>query len=572
MNNASLRRDWAQFRLLSKDGVRQLIDSALLSRDSDPMQFALWMLALVAVPPAFVAAREMLTYTALVNAPDAVVQRVALSHRLFFITYGMLAAALLASLIWEAVFPDGRDQEIVGVLPVRPYVFAASRLASALLVGAVFAAAVNVPAAAIYSLFSFGHPVFHLNLPGLLIGHVLATMLGSMLVFWTLLTLRGLAAIVFGVGAGKWLGAALQLVSVILMFEAFFFLPGVLGQAFSRVTRNDPALLNLPPVWFAGLHAWFVGSANQLLEAAMVRGLIATTASFVILVPTFLLPARWLGKRALDKRARERATALSLVVRVITAITFTTPPVRSVFLFAIASLVRSRRHLIVLASYAGMAVAVGIAAIEILQRDGPLQLDRPAWWMLSLPMLFVFFGVAGLRASFRIPTELDANWPWRLTQPSLATCVNGSVLVIFTVVAVPVAALTTLALAPTWPWRDLALAVALQTIAALAFIEWLLLRWTKVPFACAHSPSPEVFKAWWPIWIIGMYLYAFKLAQWQFAALSSTAALTAYVSVGVLTIAGIRLVRYRERRHTHVEFDAGEDGSVERLNLSEALN
>ena len=86
------------------------------------------MLALVATPPAFFAARQVLTYTALGNAPIEVVEQVALGHRLFFVVYGMLAAALLAALTWEALFPDGRDQEIVGVLPVRPHTFAAARL------------------------------------------------------------------------------------------------------------------------------------------------------------------------------------------------------------------------------------------------------------------------------------------------------------------------------------------------------------------------------------------------------------------------------------------------------------
>lgn len=123
--NGQLRRDWRQFRLLSKDAVRQLIDAALLSRDSDPTRFVIWLLALIATPTLVYAMRQIFVYISLTNAPDPLVHQIALQHRLFFITYGMLSAALLAALVWEAVFPDGRDQEIVGVLPVRPYVFAA---------------------------------------------------------------------------------------------------------------------------------------------------------------------------------------------------------------------------------------------------------------------------------------------------------------------------------------------------------------------------------------------------------------------------------------------------------------
>ena len=227
---ASLRRDWHQFRLLSRDAVRQLIDTALFSRDADPMEFAVWMLALVATPPAFFAARQVLTYTALRNAPRRSGRCKSRSaHRLFFVIYGMLAAALLAALTWEALFPDGRDQEIVGVLPVRPHTFAAARLGAAAIVCLVFSVGSQRPRGAALHHVLRRHPVVAVNIVGLLAGHVLATMMGSLLVFFTLLTVRGLAAIVLGARAGAWLGAVLQLVAVVLMFEVFFFLPGVLG-------------------------------------------------------------------------------------------------------------------------------------------------------------------------------------------------------------------------------------------------------------------------------------------------------------------------------------------------------
>ena len=74
---------------------RQLLDAALFSRDADPMQFALWMLALVSTPATFFAFRQSLAYTALTNAPAELVLQVAMAHRLFFVVYAMIAAALL---------------------------------------------------------------------------------------------------------------------------------------------------------------------------------------------------------------------------------------------------------------------------------------------------------------------------------------------------------------------------------------------------------------------------------------------------------------------------------------------
>ncbi len=436
----------------------------------------------------------------------------------------------------------------------------------------MFAAAINLPAALIYSVWALGHPVFGNNFAGLLVGHVLATMLAFILVFCTLLTLRGFTAIFFGAGAGKWFGALLQLTSVVLMFEAFFFLPGVLRSAMARVGANDPAMLLLPPVWFAGLHGWLVGSANQLMEWAMVRGLAA------------------LGTRDGHSRADvSRARPLAGTARAGDEISracggddparapgsdaqpSATPPVRGVFLFALTSLVRSRRHLFMLASYVGMAFAVSIASILVIERRGSILLEVPASWMLSLPMLFLFFGIAGLRSSFRIPTDLEANWPFRLAPPSLNTCVNATVLTTFTLAVLPIAALTALILAPRWPLADVALVAGLQMLAGVMLSECLLFRWTKVPFACAHAPSPDVLKAWWPLYAFAMYLYAFQLPGWQIAALSSSRALLSYVGCGLVVIAVVRFLRRRELRHKQLEFDLAH-GTLARLDLSEALN
>ena len=435
----------------------------------------------------------------------------------------------------------------------------------------MFSVAVNVPAALFYTAFCAGHPAFG-NIVALLAGHVLATMMGSFLVFFTLLTVRGLAAIVFGARAGAWLGAALQLVAVVLMFEVFFFLPGVLGTLVGAVTHADPAATSFPPVWFGALHAWVAGEATAGLEQAMITGVLAFVISLVAVVPMYLVPAGWLGRRALERRARERAAGTTLLVKAVARLTAATPSVRAVFQFAVASLLRSRRHLLVLATYFGVAIAICLASILLIEVRGTFAINTPAEWVLALPLVFMFFSVLGLRASFRIPTEIEANWPFRLAQPRLATCVNAAVLVMLTLAVVPIVAITIAITAPLWALSAVVTAAVLQGLAGWMLVEIVLLTWSKVPFACAHSPSPDVLKSWWPVYIMAMYVYAFQLSDWQVAALTSSRALIWYLATVAAVIAVVRVMRYRRLRHQALEFDALPSHSVERLNLSEALN
>jgi hypothetical protein len=130
----------------------------LVSRDADPMLFALWFTALAMTPPMLVAVPKIIQYYFLTR-PAEVVLLITTAERAFFVLYGMLATALLAALTWDALFPDRMDQEIVGALPVRPRTLASARLAAAITIGTVFAAAVSLPAAVIYSAASSSHPL-----------------------------------------------------------------------------------------------------------------------------------------------------------------------------------------------------------------------------------------------------------------------------------------------------------------------------------------------------------------------------------------------------------------------------
>ncbi|HXG87038.1 MAG TPA: hypothetical protein VNJ02_01785 [Vicinamibacterales bacterium] len=564
------RRDWRQFRLLSRDAVRQLIDAALYSRESDPMEFAVWMLALIATPPAFFAAQQIFTYIALVKAPADVVQQVATSHRLFFVVYGMLAAALLAALTWEAVFPDGRDQEVIGVLPVRPHTFAAARLGAAAIVGVAFTAAINVPAAFVYTLMAAGHP--SLRDPKLLVGHLIATMMASLTVFFALISLRGIVAVILGPRAGVWLGAALQIVAIILLVDVFFFLPGVLGAMAGYVLRGEPSTLVYPPVWFGALHLWIAGVGGPLIGDGAGLGALAFVGTALLTIPIYLLPAKYLGRRALERRSRQHATGLALTLRIISVITRATPSVRAVFAFIVASLIRSRRHLSIVATYFGLAIAVCVVSFFVLDGRGTVVLAYPTAWLLALPLVFIYFLVLGLRAAFRIPTEIEANWPFRVTPPSLATCVNATALAMFTLAVLPVGAATFFGSVFMWPIGQALGATALQMLAGLMLIECVLAAWTKVPFACGHLPSPDVFKALWPIYGIALLIFAFLLSDWQVAALTSVTALGSYLAFCLTVILTVRTWRWRTRKNQSIPFDVVAGHAVEQLKLSGALN
>ena len=172
--------------LLLRDSVRQILASATLAKDADPMQVAIWGTALALTAPFLVAVRKIIDYPFLLRAPAEYVERVVLADRLFFVLYLMLATALVVALLWDSLSPTRHDQEIVGVLPVHPRTLAAARFTAAVGVGLAFAIAVTAPSAFVYSAASAVHPLVG-AFPRVLIGHLLATVSASAFVFLSML-------------------------------------------------------------------------------------------------------------------------------------------------------------------------------------------------------------------------------------------------------------------------------------------------------------------------------------------------------------------------------------------------
>ena len=253
-----LQHEFDQFGLLSRDSVRRLLDSALLAGDTDPSQFALWSLVLLATPPAMYGFRQLVNYSALGFQSAAVIEHSIQIDRMFFLLYGMLVAALVAAGTWEALLPDRDDQEIVGSLPVRSRTLAAARLAAAMWTAAIASATISLPAAAFLAIAAPSHPALGF-VPVVFIAHIVATMSASVFVFVMLLVCRASLALCFGAQTSERLATLMQLITISALAEVFFFIPGVIPSLVDRMAVGDPSVLLIPSVPFAAMYAWLVG-------------------------------------------------------------------------------------------------------------------------------------------------------------------------------------------------------------------------------------------------------------------------------------------------------------------------
>lgn len=560
----------AQFRILSRDSIRKLLNSAVLTRDGDPIQFALWTTVIVATPPAMFAFGQPFKYARLALFAPEVIQATVLRDRMFFTVYSMLAMALLAALTWEALFPDRTDQEIMGPLPVRPRTVAAARLAASVGMAVAFACALNVPTAIFFSFAATTHPVLGF-LPTVLAAHVFSTVAACLFVFLVLLVARGTVAIALGSDAADSLATVLQLVAVIALIEVFFYLPTVLPILSARLMAGPDATTWMPPAWFVALYSWLVGPTPAGFGVQALRSLAWLAATAAVVIPLYLLSAPIMARRALESLSKQRPGPLARAVRSAGRLA-PHPVTRAVAEFTITTLWRNRRHLVLVVSYAGVGIAIAaISVIAARLRAGLLSAELNTS-LLAVPLVIMFFLSLGLRAAFRAPCELEANWPFRLRPPSTRQAAAGTELAMFVLSVVPVATLfaVTMVIAGR-SWWDATRLLLYNLAAGWLLLEAVLHGWARVPFACAHVPDQEGLKSRWLLYLIPLNIFAFRGADAQLAGLGSARAGGVYLGVMIALALGLRAVRLARARREPIDFEGPPHTQIEVLNLSEAL-
>ncbi len=247
------------------------------------------------------------------------------------------------------------------------------------------------------------------------------------------------------------------------------------------------------------------------------------------------------------------------------------PVSRAVAQFAIATLGRSRRHLLIVVSYGGVGVA--IAAISVIAARLRVGLIAPEALsaLLAVPLVMMFFLALGLRAAFRVPSDLDANWPFRASPPGVVDAATGTQTALFALVVLPVAlAMTVTAALGGWAPLTIATVLAFDIAAGVLLLEAVLYGWTLVPFACGHAIDQETLKSRWLWYMVPLNVFAFRGASAQVAALESASGGMTYLAIVAIAAVGIRIARIKRARRETVPFDAPFDERLQVLNLSEA--
>ena len=228
----------AQFRLLVPSFLRRLYESDLVSEGVDVRPLVAWVPAVILAPWGFIAVVLLVKYIHLASIveqfPDRFgeLERATWGDELFFILFSMTAVGLITVLVWESVFPDKRDAQILGSLPLRGRTVLLAKLTALVLFVGVFAVAISVPTGAGFALAVSWHHWF--AAPSYLLTHLVVTPLAGVFVFVFLVALQTLLAALVHRRLVRAISITAQLLFVVALIEMFVYSTVISGWLAER--------------------------------------------------------------------------------------------------------------------------------------------------------------------------------------------------------------------------------------------------------------------------------------------------------------------------------------------------
>ncbi len=407
------------------------------------------------------------------------------ADELWMITLLMSVVGALTAIKWQSLFPGLRDYRALASLPLRPgQVFLAKWMALFSVATIVMAALISVPGL-VLPMVSASRWAIDPSMGSRIVAHATACAAGSYFFFFGLIALQGVLLNLLRPRLFTRVTAYLQGLLLALMLVLVVLSFSIQPQIANAAVRPEFARW-LPPVWFLGLHQAILGDPDAAALALAHTARTALSVAFGLALSVYLVSYR--RHRALlvegaARQVRRRQWLVALLEWLVP-----NPRHQAVLVFIVKTLAGSSQHRMILMGYGGFGVAILLSGmIGMRQLVEP---DRvvPACFVYAHVIMLIFL-LIGLRHLFAMPTELGANWTFRITElegrRQWMQAVDRLVLVLgaAAMLAIPFPVEVKLL-----GWRALAELVLFVMFGLLCY-EWAFSSWEKLPFTCSYLPG-----------------------------------------------------------------------------------
>lgn len=433
-----------------------------------------------------------------------------------YLSLSMGAVLLLTAVVWQALLIDRRDAIVLGSFPVRSRVIVAAKVAALLAYVGIVAVGMHAIATIAYALLlatTFEELVR--GVPAHFISGVMASLFACVAVAAIQAALLALGGprLFARVTAPAQLALATMGILLLLMFPMI----GGAAAAYVRGSHDVSWVLWMPPMWFVGVYDTILGFPHRGMDAMAWRAAIATAGALAVLIAMYPLAYRRIVAAAmtgspLAARRSVASRALQWILRRAPA----EPATRGAVHFILLTLARVARQKLVTATALGAALAF---ALPFMMRwtaaTGVVEI--PGRSHIAVPIVFMLFGLAGLRMAFNVPSEPAAAWIFQTSERPARTGVRAA-----RMSALALAAVLPLAIAFLYAWLWGA-AIALSLTATLLALAWTVTEMSLrsldfLPFTRRYNPERGNLQARWPLYFVAAILFL-QFLPWAVRAL-----------------------------------------------------
>jgi len=497
--------DLSQLGALVRHFFGRFFDNEFVAQNTEIQVTVTKMLALLASPGIILPFLRYTTYLGLDAMPPEMRYPMLWSDRCLYLSFSMLVMGAVTVIEWDALFPDRRDYATLMSLPIHSRTIFLGKVGALALFLIAFTASVNL-----VSTVTFPAVSYRGAWPGLvwtMAAHAISILASSAFAFLFLVALEGLLLNILSVRWFRKTSAYVQGAMVFVLLWLFLLFPNIASSVAQLKAQNSWVLRAFPPAWFLGMNEVLTGSKDAVFVALAQRAEIALALVLLVAGLSYTVAYRRHVRRTLESTEGGDATRNAMHERIGLVADRVAPDSveRGTLAFIGKTMARSAKHRLFLAAYAGVGFAL---AAQVM----PAVRNRDAW--LSLPLVVGFFLLSGMRFIFTIPSELPANWQFRVSDTNRQrAALNGTRTAMLWFGVLPLF----LALSPfyfVWWSPGVALAnLAFSVTISALLIETLTMELRKIPFTCSYPPGKANVTILWVGYWVGFLLYAFSMAN-----------------------------------------------------------
>lgn len=463
-----------------------------------------------------------------------------------FLVLAMLVSGGVALWKWDAVFPDRRDMFNVVPLPVHIRQLFFASLLAILLFGVIFCIDVNAASAVLFPLVVSASQESFLFFGKIAMGHGLAIVTASLFTFTAVFAIAGIFMACMPARAfhaiSLYVRAAIAIMLLVLFSSAFS-----VSQSIARgADLRSPAFRYLPSIWFLGTCQWARGVASPTFRHFAWIGFMALIAAGSLGSLAYGVAYQRHFNRMIElsaRRAGNRSWGIgSLAGRILDRTMLRTPFEQAAFRFTVRTLAKSDRHRATVAVFAGIGFVV---AIQYLSWSG-LGRQVPTSAEYAAPLVVLYCCILGIRYTFDMPVELNANWIFRLlVPPRLDECAFFAGKAILLLVFPIIVAVSVLFL---FRWGAISAALEFLTLTVLSatLTAGLILPFRKLPYTCAKAGFQQSALLKALLCVLGVFVFVLLPASIEHWAFGSAVRLLVLLPLLALVWWGIYNIRARQ--------------------------